>query len=164
MEKYWFLVEIPFDFDYTRHLHFYGTEKELIAKASRDGCWRNPNTTYPHLECVQLLTNGEELERSDILAKLFKPYKLSIDNIVGLTDIKPVSVSDILPKFNCSEFLIRKTVEDSVGNQYVDIGLKTEMPIFSFETNEQLPCEEKVHWVLALHFYNKNRRRPLYLS
>lgn len=58
----------------------------------------------------------------------------------GNTEAPPVVIGD--------EYPIEHIVLDKKGNQHLDLGLKSELNfVTSWETGEQLPDGDKIHWV-----------------
>lgn len=57
------------------------------------------------------------------------------------------------------EYPIKTIAYDSQGNQHLDVGLESSMNyIRSFETRENLPCGDKIHWCHPSRFILKKRK------
>lgn len=54
------------------------------------------------------------------------------------------------------EYTIKEIIEDSAGNQHLDIGLPSRLNfVTSYETKEELPRGEKIHWCHPSRFVLK---------
>jgi len=61
---------------------------------------------------------------------------------------KPLAGRSVAPKLEIDkEYEILSIVLDSKGNQHLNVGLKSELNyVTSFETGEELPDGDKIHW------------------
>lgn len=81
--------------------------------------------------------------REDDLRVIFE-----VDDIVKVTNDAPLSGNFIAPPVVIGEeYPVKNIFLDKMGNQHLDLGLKSQHNwITSWETNEILPNED-VHWV-----------------
>lgn len=72
-----------------------------------------------------------------------------IDDIVKIINDAPLSGNTIAPPVVIGqEYPVKNIVLDSHNNQHLDLGIKSEYNyISSWETGEELPMGDKVHWV-----------------
>lgn len=72
-----------------------------------------------------------------------------IDDIVKVINDAPLSGNTIAPPVVIGqEYSVKNIVLDSHNNQHLDLGIKSEYNcISSWETGEELPMGDKVHWV-----------------
>lgn len=63
-------------------------------------------------------------------------------------NIKPLSGNEVAPPLEeGKEYDLLSKIQDSKGNYHYDIGLKSEYTyVRSFETQENLPDGDKIHW------------------
>jgi len=74
--------------------------------------------------------------------------KFKIGETVICTNIKPLKGNDIEPPLELEKkYLIKNIILDKQGNQHLDVGLISKYNwIRSFETKEELPDGDKIHW------------------
>lgn len=67
---------------------------------------------------------------------------------VRCTNINPLEGNEIAPPLELGkEYEILNTIQDSAGNPHYDVGLVSKYSyIRSFETKEELPNGDKIHW------------------
>lgn len=72
-----------------------------------------------------------------------------VDDIVKIINDAPLSGNTIAPSVIIGdEYPVLHIINDSKGNQHLDLGLKSECNyIRSWETQEELPDGDKIHWV-----------------
>ena len=69
------------------------------------------------------------------------------DTVIAINN-KPLEGLEIAPKLELEkEYSVKQIVLDSKGNQHLDVGLVSELNyVRSWETKEELPDGDKVHW------------------
>jgi len=72
-----------------------------------------------------------------------------VGDIIKIINDAPLSGNTVAPDVIIGdEYPVEHIVEDSKGNQHLDIGLKSMYEyIRSWETGEELPNGDKIHWV-----------------
>lgn len=67
---------------------------------------------------------------------------------VYVVNIEPLEGNDVAPKLTMgNKETIKQIILDAEGNQHLDVGLPSEYAyIRSFETKEELPNGDKIHW------------------
>jgi hypothetical protein len=71
-----------------------------------------------------------------------------IKNVVKAINVKPLMGNQIAPPLELEkEYLVVGICLDKQGNQHLDVGLKSvHNYITSYETDEELPDGNKIHW------------------
>lgn len=74
---------------------------------------------------------------------------INVGDIIKITNDAPLSGNTVAPPVTIGdEYPVLHTITDSKGHQHIDIGIKSEyMSIKSWETGEELPDGDKIHWV-----------------
>ena len=77
---------------------------------------------------------------------------------VEVVKVGPLKGNDVAPPLNMGEFYpIKDIVIDSQGNQHLDVGLESAYNwITSFETKQELPNGDKIHWCHPSRFKLKS--------
>lgn len=98
---------------------------------------------FPYIKAHYNVTNVT-------LAELLGKPKRNFTEGETLTCVyaSPLPQNEIGPNLKLkSEYLLKKIVTDSKGNQHFDVGLKSWYNyITSYETGERLPNGDKIHW------------------
>lgn len=67
---------------------------------------------------------------------------------VKCINVQALPGNDVAPPLKLNdEYEVKTIIKDSKGNEHYDVGLKSEYKyIRSFETQEELPDGDKIHW------------------
>lgn len=76
-------------------------------------------------------------------------YIYNIGDKVRIIKIEPLGDNTVAPPLELNkEYPVKGVILDSGGNQHLDLGLVSEYNyIRSFETNEELPDGDRIHYV-----------------
>lgn len=72
----------------------------------------------------------------------------NVGDLVACVNFNPLTGKSIAPPLSEGEiYRVGAITLDSAGNQHLDVGLKSEFNyITSFETGEELPNGDRIHW------------------
>lgn len=73
---------------------------------------------------------------------------MTAGGIVTAINDKPLPGNSVAPPLELGKtYVIAKVIHDKKGNPHLDVGLKSKYNfITSYETKEELPDGEKIHW------------------
>lgn len=75
--------------------------------------------------------------------------EFNVGDLVKINNDSPLSGNTVAPPVTIGDLhIVKHIVLDRKGNQHLDLGLKSEYEfIRSWETGEELPDGDKIHWV-----------------
>jgi len=89
--------------------------------------------------------------------KFMTQTEYKIGDTVTCVNIEPLEGNEIAPPLELhKDYPIVGFTHDNQGNQHLDVGIVSEYNyIRSFETKEELPNDDKIHWCHPSRFIQK---------
>ncbi|MEK7228083.1 MAG: hypothetical protein AAB681_01865 [Patescibacteria group bacterium] len=100
------------------------------------------------IEIQEQPESGKRILRLDLSLKIIKPIVFTVGQIVKPTFFMPLPEREVAPPLTpTQEVAIKEITLDRLGHQHLDVGLLSRYSsIRSYETGEDLPNCEKIHW------------------